>query len=54
MSLSPETLALFSELLDRVSISAADPEFEAQCARVSLARRELAAAIDEIDTDNSN
>lgn len=42
--MSPETLALFADLLDRVQVSAAQPDFDEVCAQVSRARRELAAA----------
>lgn len=45
MTFSPDTLAVFAELLGQVQIPATHPELEAVAARVALARRELEAAM---------
>jgi hypothetical protein len=45
MTFSPETLALFAQLLDNVQLNAAAPDFEQVALQVIAARRELAAAL---------
>lgn len=47
--MSPETLDLFDELLNGVSVPAAAPNFDDLCARVSKAKRELAEARADAD-----
>lgn len=43
---SPGTLGLFKQLLDQTQVSAAADDFEAMAAVVSLAKRELKAAME--------
>lgn len=43
--LSPDTLHLFAELLAQVQVSGGQANFDEVCARVSLARKEVAEAL---------
>ena len=45
MSFSPSTLALFKQLLDQTSLQASAPDFDELAAVISVARKELAAAL---------
>lgn len=49
--MSHETLLLFKELLDQVSLPANHPDFDAKAALISKARRELTAAIEASGAD---
>lgn len=44
--MSPDTLALFSELLGQVQLPASHPDFENQASRIVKAKRELGEAIE--------
>lgn len=44
---SPTTLALFKQLLDQTSLSAAAPDFDALATAISIARRELNAVLEQ-------
>lgn len=52
MTFSPDTLAVFAELLGQVQIPATHPELEAVAARVALARQELADALAKPTADD--
>ncbi len=45
--MSPETLALFKQLLDNVTLNVGAPDFEEAAQQVLAARRELAEAMAE-------
>jgi len=55
MMFTPDTLALFWQMLDAQVLPANHPEFEQEAAKLSTARRELRAAIEQAvagdDTD---
>ncbi len=43
---SESTIDLFANLLNQVNVPANIPDFDAVCAQISLARKELQAAIE--------
>lgn len=43
--MSTDTLHLFQELLDQVSLPASHPDFDGQAARISRAKADLAKAL---------
>jgi hypothetical protein len=45
--MTPETLAVFGELMGQVNVPASDANFDRLCELVSRAKRELAAALSE-------
>ena len=47
VDLSRGTLELFAELLGQVSLPASAPDFDKQAARISTARNELSAALEQ-------
>lgn len=50
MEFSPETIRLFATLFQQASLSPMDENLEEQARITTQARRELAAAIDQINT----
>jgi hypothetical protein len=43
--MTPDTVLLFKQLLDQVSLSAAAPDFKEQAARIVKAREEIQAVL---------
>lgn len=50
---SPTTLALFKQLLDQTSLSAAAPDFDALASAISIARRELSQVLEAPETTSN-